>query len=65
MRFLPSDGIRSPFNSSIVFLRCLFLFILQSTIINHEGGGADISSFSGKKAGDQKETFAKYRQDQE
>jgi len=37
----------------------------QSTIINHEGGGVDISSFSGKKAGDQKETFAKYRQDQE
>jgi len=34
-------------------------------INNHQGGGADISSFSGKKPGGQKETFVKYRQSQE
>jgi hypothetical protein len=38
--------------------------ILPSTISNHQGGGADISSFSGEKAHGQKETFAKYRQSQ-
>jgi hypothetical protein len=31
-------------------------------INNQQGGGADISSFSGKNAWGQKETFVKYRQ---
>jgi hypothetical protein len=33
-------------------------------INNPQGGGEDISSFSGKKAWGQKETLVKYRQSQ-
>jgi hypothetical protein len=33
-------------------------------IRNPQGGGADISSFSGEEAWDQKETFLKYRRNQ-
>jgi hypothetical protein len=36
----------------------------QSSIVNEMGGGADISSLSGKKAWRQNETFVKYRQTQ-
>jgi hypothetical protein len=32
----------------------------QLTISNHQGGGVDISSFSGEKNLGQKETFVKY-----
>jgi hypothetical protein len=35
------------------------------SINNPQGGGADISLFSGKKAWGQKEMFVKYRQSQE
>jgi hypothetical protein len=38
---------------------------LQSTIINPEGGGEDISLFYLEETGGQKETSVKYRQSQE
>jgi hypothetical protein len=41
------------------------IYILQSSIINHPGGGAGISSFSGNKDWRPKETFVKYRQSEE
>jgi hypothetical protein len=34
-------------------------------VLNQQGGGEDISSFSGENAWGQKETFTKYRQSQE
>jgi hypothetical protein len=36
----------------------------QSAINNHQGGGEDISLFSGKKAWGQKEMFVKNSQNQ-
>jgi len=35
----------------------------QSSIVNEMGGGADISSFSGKEIQGQKKTFVRYSQD--
>jgi hypothetical protein len=55
------------------FFDCFFLKVsvdqfswnLYIRIRNPQGGGADISSFSGKKAWGQKEMLVKYRQSQE
>jgi hypothetical protein len=41
------------------------IIIHKSSINNPQGGGADISLFSGEKSLGQKETFVKYKQSQE